>query len=144
MKNALYGTFHTLVHISSKTVLLIYDQWLFVSKLEWCSPEILRFHQDGDRPHVITVIMDLDEIISTNSPINWPQKSCGITTLDNSFWLVHAIKLYPNFSIWEFVSQIKRKSAQETTNPIISELIPHELTHFIRNNLCVTRLIRNS
>ena len=87
-------------------------EFLF-SKIEEVGMDDIRFQQDGATCHTANVTIDLlrtvfeNRIISQNSHVNWPPRSCDLTPLDYFFWRAVKDKCYTNHP--ETIETLKHK-----------------------------------
>ncbi|KAK9875874.1 hypothetical protein WA026_009661 [Henosepilachna vigintioctopunctata] len=58
------------------------------------------FHQDGATCHAAPETMDIlkdefrEQLISRNGPVNWPPRSCDLTSLDYFLWCYVKLLVY--------------------------------------------------
>ena len=92
----------------------------------------LWFQQDGATSHTANSTMTLlnekfpGRIISRNSDVNWPPRSCDFTPLDFFLWGYLKSKIYANSPTT--IQQLKDAIAQQ-----INEISPQLCTEVIRN-----------
>ena len=77
------------------------NEFLF-SKIEENEMDDIWFQQDGASCHTANVTINLmrtvfeNQIISRNSDVNWPPRSCDLTPLDYFLWGAVSDKCYAN------------------------------------------------
>ena len=78
------------------------NEFLF-PKIEEDDMDDIWFQQDGATCHTTNIIIDLlrtvfeNRIISRNSDVNWPPRSCDLTSLDYFLWGAVKDKCYTNY-----------------------------------------------